>query len=135
MGLAKHDIVVLDKVMCCYPQADALIENSLRAAGSTYAFVVPFSSGLRGFTARVGIGLENALRRLRRDPFRAYVHDVDRIERRVAQAGLTRVASARRFIWYVAVHALTQPEGAPARGSVSTTASGEFVGTALQADG
>ena len=102
--LAGKDVVILDKVICCYPRVDPLIENSLRAAGSTYAFVVPFSSGLRGVLARAAISLENAIRWVRRQSFRAYVHDVGRIETRIREAGLERVASARRLIWYVAVY-------------------------------
>jgi ubiquinone/menaquinone biosynthesis C-methylase UbiE len=102
--LPHSDVVILDKVICCYPRVDALIENSLRAAGSTYAFVLPFSSGLRGVLSRVGINLENAIRRVRKQAFRAYVHDVGRIEARVREAGLERVASARRHIWYAAVY-------------------------------
>jgi 2-polyprenyl-3-methyl-5-hydroxy-6-metoxy-1,4-benzoquinol methylase len=102
--LPKSDVVVLDKVICCYPRVDALIQNSLRATGSMYAFVVPFSSGIRGVVARMAIGGENALRWLRRQRFRAYVHDVRLIEQALGEAGLARTASARRFIWYVAVH-------------------------------
>jgi SAM-dependent methyltransferase len=55
MDLLKSDVVILDKVICCYPRVEALITNSLRATGSTYAFVVPFSSGIRGSVARMAI--------------------------------------------------------------------------------
>jgi len=102
--LPRSDVVILDKVICCYPRVDALIENSVRAAGSTYAFVLPFSSGLRGVVSRVAITLENAIRRVKRQSFRAYVHDVGKVEARVREAGLQRVESARRLIWYVAVY-------------------------------
>jgi 2-polyprenyl-3-methyl-5-hydroxy-6-metoxy-1,4-benzoquinol methylase len=104
MELPKSDVVILDKVICCYPRVDALIKNSLRAAGSTYAFAVPFSSGMRGLVARMAIRGENALRWLKRQRFRAYVHDVQQIEQTLGEAGLARIASAQRFIWYVAVH-------------------------------
>src|SRR5207249_3405489 len=99
--LSTADVVVLDKVICCYPRVDALLQNSLGAAGSIYAFALPCSSGLRGLVARVGIGLENLYRWARRQSFRAYVHDVRKIESRIAEAGLERVATARRFMWYV----------------------------------
>jgi len=102
--LPTADVVILDKVICCYPEVDALLDNSLGAARSIYALVLPSSTGVRGLLARVGIGLENLWRWARRQSFRAFVHDVPRIEARIAQAGLDRVATARRFIWYVAVH-------------------------------
>jgi len=104
MDLAPHDVVVLDKVICCYPDVDALLDNSLRAARLVYGFVVPFSSGWRGVLARAGIAGENGLRRMRKQPFRAFVHDIDRIEARIAEAGLKRVATAGRFVWYLAVY-------------------------------
>lgn len=104
LELVASDVVILDKIICCYPEVDELIQNSLRATNSRYAFVVPFSKGLRGLLARAAIRVENAIRRVRGQTFRAYVHDVGRIERLIAAAGLERVASARRFIWYIAVH-------------------------------
>jgi magnesium-protoporphyrin O-methyltransferase len=102
--LLASDVVVLDKVICCYPEVDALLQNTVRATGSTYAFAVPFSRGFRGALARAVISSENAFRRIRRRAFRAYVHDVKRIESILARAGFERVASARRTMWYVAVH-------------------------------
>jgi hypothetical protein len=41
---------------------------------------------------------------MRKQPFRAFVHDIDRIEARIAEAGLKRVATAGRFVWYLAVY-------------------------------
>jgi magnesium-protoporphyrin O-methyltransferase len=105
MDLAPHDVVVLDKVICCYPAAGPLLANSLPAARRAYGFVVPFSSSWRGLLARAGMGMENAFRRVRRQPFRAFVHDLERIEDQIAEAGLTRVAATSRFAWYVAVYA------------------------------
>jgi len=110
--LVASDVVVLDKVICCYPEVDSLLENTIRATGSTYAFAVPYSSGIRGLLARMAISLENAFRRIRRQAFRAYVHDVKRIESILARAGFEPVASTRRTMWYVAVHerATTNPQ-------------------------
>ena len=107
--LVPSDVVILDKVICCYPEVDSLLENTIRAAGSTYAFAVPFSSGVRGLLARVALSSENAMRWIRRQAFRAYVHDVKRIESILARAGFERVASARRTMWYVAVHERSNP--------------------------
>ena len=35
------DIVILDKVICCYPDAQGLVERSLAKARRVYAFTVP----------------------------------------------------------------------------------------------
>ena len=111
--LVPSDVVVLDKVICCYPEVDSLLENTIRATGSTYAFAVPFSSGIRGLLARAALSSENAIRWIRRQAFRAYVHDVKRIESILARAGFERIASARRTIWYVAVHERTTTNPQP----------------------
>jgi SAM-dependent methyltransferase len=102
--LPRHDVVVLDKVICCYPEPDSLLNNSLPAARQTYAVVVPFSSGPRGVLAKAGIWLENAGRRIRRRPFRAFVHDIKMIEARIAAAGLQRAADRSHVVWYLAVY-------------------------------
>lgn len=102
--LEPHDVVVLDKVFCCYPDAEALLEPSLRAAGSVYAFVLPESRGLRGVASRVGVAAENLWRRVRGRAFRAYVHDVRRIDRAVREAGFRVGRRTHRLVWLVAVY-------------------------------
>ena len=49
-GLASSDIVILDAVLCCYPDVTALVENSSSVASKYYAFAVPDD---RRFAVRV----------------------------------------------------------------------------------
>ena len=58
-SLEEHDVVLLNRVLCCYPEVDALLENSLRAARHVFAFTAPPSSGMAGIFARVETGLAN----------------------------------------------------------------------------
>jgi hypothetical protein len=101
--LEPHDVVVLDKVFCCYPDYSGLIGNSLPAAGSVYAFSLPASNGIRGLVSRAVIGIENAWRRMRGDPFRAYVHDMNRIDALVRAAGFRRIGPSRKWLWAIFV--------------------------------
>jgi magnesium-protoporphyrin O-methyltransferase len=106
--LAPHDVVVLNKVFCCYPHVGALLANSLGAARSVYAFAIPASRGVRGFVARLVIGLENVVFRMRPSTFhgfRVFVHDVRAIDAEVRAAGFDRLAARRRFGWDVALYA------------------------------
>jgi len=103
ISLAPHDIVILDRVICCYDDADRLVDRSVVAAGMAYAFSVPESRGLRGLRNRLTYGLEGAWDRLRRQP-RSWLHDVERIHRRLAAAGFTRDAWGREGKWYLAVY-------------------------------
>lgn len=103
--LEVHDVVVSQKVFCCYPQADRLLGNTLPAAGRIYALVLPESRGLVGVLVRVIVAIENVVQRLRRERFRAYVHDVHAIERRLATAGFERRLARRHWAWLVLVFA------------------------------
>ena len=99
-----HDVVVLDKSICCYFDADRFVGNSVRLAGSVYGFSLPESRGVRGALFRASIFLENAWRAVRRDPFRAYVHDVRKIDARVREAGFHPLSRTRHWLWHVAVY-------------------------------
>ena len=102
--LPRHDVVVLDKVFCCYPNAERLLGSSIRAAGTVYAFVLPASDGFRGAMARVAVRLVNAWRTLRRVRFRAFVHDVPLIDEELRASGFVPLRAARRWLWHVAVY-------------------------------
>lgn len=106
--LQPHDVVVLNRVYCCYPDIDALLINSLPAARRIYAFTSPRSQGLAGAIARVETRIANVWYRMRDRKFRGFrvwVHDVDAIDARVREAGFRPVLSGtRRFGWHLGVY-------------------------------
>jgi magnesium-protoporphyrin O-methyltransferase len=106
--LAPADVVVLNRVFCCYPDVRALLERSLAAAGSVYAFTIPRSRGLAGWFSRLQTRCSNAWYRLRSSKFggfRVFVHDVGPIEERVRAAGFRPVRREhRRMTWDLAVY-------------------------------
>lgn len=107
--LPRADVVVLNRVFCCYADANGLLERSLDVAGSVYAFTIPRSSGIVGAWERARTAVWNAWYRLRKSTFggfQTYVHDVDRIDARVRAAGFTLVRSSHpRLVWHLAVYA------------------------------
>jgi SAM-dependent methyltransferase len=109
VDLPIADVVVLNRVFCCYPDVNVLLERSLTAAGSVFGFTVPRSRGLVGLFGRVQTAMANLWFRLRRKKyvgFRTYIHDVDRIDARVRAAGFSPVRREhRRIVWDVAVYA------------------------------
>lgn len=109
LDLPSADVVVLNRVFCCYPDVNALLERSLAAAGSVYAFTVPRSKGVAGAFGRVLTAVSNLWYRLRRKRyagFRVYIHDVERIDTRVRAQGFVPVRrETRRFAWDLAVYA------------------------------
>jgi magnesium-protoporphyrin O-methyltransferase len=103
LDLPPHDFVVLDRVICCYPDADRLLSRSLASAGLAYAVTVPESRGLRGAWNRVTYTVGAVLDRLRGDD-RVYLHDVHRLERRVSAAGFRLHDAARIGKWHLGIY-------------------------------
>ncbi len=64
------DIVILNRVVCCYPDYDAL----LTAAAEHARRAVVFSHPPRTWYTRASIASENLFFRLTRNPFRSFVH-------------------------------------------------------------
>ena len=102
--LEPHDWVILDRVMCCYPDVERLLANTLPAARHIYAFTVPTSRGWRGVAARLEEWFENAWNTLRGRPCPGYVHNLDLIEERLATAGFGLRHRDHQGLWHIAVY-------------------------------
>ena len=102
--LEPHDWVILDRVMCCYPDIERLLANSLPAATQLYAFTVPTSRGWRGVVARLDEWIENAWDTLRGRPCPGFVHDLGSIEERLAAAGFRLRHVDRERLWHIAIY-------------------------------
>ena len=99
----RHDVVTLDRSICCYGDMPALVRASAERAGRLYGVVVPRDA----WWNRLGIATVNAGLRLFGNPFRAFVHPMDELERRLREHGLERVFHGRTLIWQVEVWART----------------------------
>lgn len=99
-GVAPADIVILDKVICCYPDADALVHSSARKALRCYAFTLPRER----WSVRTALWFGRVMLALIRCGFRAYVHDPALIDLRLTQAGFERVFEDRTFVWLTRVY-------------------------------
>jgi SAM-dependent methyltransferase len=94
------DIVTLDRVICCYPDADALVGLSSMRARTAYGLVLPRDRRL----VRIAIRLENLWFRLQRKPYRAYAHSTSRVDEIAAANGLRPRSEGHTFFWRVAVY-------------------------------
>ncbi len=98
--LPPADIITLDRVICCYPDAEKLLERSLPKAEKMYAVVYPKES----FFIRTGMRLCNLWFRLRKSDFRTYLHSADKIHSIIQSHGFRQTDSARTFLWRVEVY-------------------------------
>jgi len=97
------DLVTLDRVVCCYPDMPALVDATASRARRAYGLVYPRDNAL----GRLAIGLVNLVQRIRRHPFRAYLHPTKEVEARVASHGLTKAYHANWTVWQVALFTRT----------------------------
>jgi magnesium-protoporphyrin O-methyltransferase len=103
-SLDPHDVVVLDKVICCYPDVDALIGRSTAAARHLYAFAVPESRGFWGLVARSRWLVFGLMERIKGERHPRFIHERSEVEAKVAAAGFKPLHTGRQFVWFVAVY-------------------------------
>lgn len=100
-GLPEADVTVLDKVVCCYPDADRLVHRSLEKTRRVYALTYPRSHLLN----RVLTAVEGAALQLIRCNFRSYVHDPAEIEGWILEQGYRKQFESTTRIWLTQIYA------------------------------
>ena len=93
--LADADVVTLDRVVCCYPDAEALLQQAAGRARQLLAFSYPRDR----WYVRTLIVVENFWRRLTGKEFRAFVHAPARMGAVLESAGLVPATRRETFVW------------------------------------
>ena len=96
--LPDADSVLLNRVVCCYPDYEALLGASAAHARCFLVFTFPRSGGI----ASAVIGIGNLLLRLRRRDFRAYAHPRAGLVGAAERHGLRLVHERRALVWQTA---------------------------------
>jgi hypothetical protein len=96
-GIPAADFVVLHRVVCCYPDFQALVTPAAARTRETLAMTFPRGA----WWTRFGVGVANVVERLRRHSFRAFVHPSESIVAAAERRGLCRAAEHRGVIWHV----------------------------------
>src|SRR5438445_7415114 len=108
------DVVVMDKVLCCYPDSDALLKAASDSSRELLGFVVPRDEGLMKPAMKIGTALINLVERLRRSGFRLYLHPLRSIDELLTGSGFQRENKARSRFWLVFLYKRNRPD-APRR--------------------
>ena len=102
--IAEHlddvDVVTLDRVVCCYPDAEAL----LRAAAARTRALLGFTYPRNRWYVRISVAVENLIRGWRGSTFRAFVHRPAGMHAVLEAAGLVRVARRETLAWVLDVY-------------------------------
>jgi magnesium-protoporphyrin O-methyltransferase len=91
------DVVMLHRVVCCYPDYQRL----LTAAGEHARRLVVFSHPPASWGVRALMGTENLMRRVRGNPFRSFVHPPRAMAAVVERQGLRLDYEHRSLSWNV----------------------------------
>jgi magnesium-protoporphyrin O-methyltransferase len=111
--LAPADVVTLDRVVCCYPAYEPLLESALDRA----QLVVGLSYPRDRWYVRAVIALDNGLRWLRCSAFRTFVHSPAGMVALLRTRGFRLVGRRTTLAWSVDVYAnLARARNIPTNG-------------------
>jgi len=102
-SIEPHDVVVLHRVVCCYPDVEALVGEASRH--TRHKLLLTYPQDRAGI--RLGARVVNVWLRLSRCGFRTYAHRVERILAVAGEHGLTVEARRRSGVVWESV-ALTR---------------------------
>jgi magnesium-protoporphyrin O-methyltransferase len=89
------DVVVMHRVVCCYPDYERLLGAAADRARRLLVFTYP----PRNLGFRLFVWMANAWMRLCRSPFRVFAHPVAALKDAVERRGFDLAAQRRRGLW------------------------------------
>ncbi len=92
---APADIVIMHRVICCYPDSDALITAACNHAHDRVAITVPCEA----WWVKLGFSVMNWWLRLRRIAFRGYVHPLGQMVELAGRHGYHATHHQRGPLW------------------------------------
>jgi 2-polyprenyl-3-methyl-5-hydroxy-6-metoxy-1,4-benzoquinol methylase len=98
--LPQADIVTLDRVVCCYPDFRGLLTAAAGHSKRAVALTYPRET----WYMRVALRAANFFQKLRRDPFRVFLHPISDMDALLWKEGFERVSLRRLFVWEMALY-------------------------------
>lgn len=99
LDVQPADIVLLDRVVCCYPEAPALLRKAAKCSRGDLVFTYPAPT----WWLRAGRGVLNSAFALLRHPYRFYVHDEGELLAAATSAGHIQTRTVRYGVWRLRV--------------------------------
>jgi cyclopropane fatty-acyl-phospholipid synthase-like methyltransferase len=96
--LPAAEVVVMHRVVCCYPDYEALLDAASSRAGRLLVFSFPRST----WWTRAGNGIANLLVRFRSSAFKSYVHPPAALIGTVERHGFRLAAEHQGALWRMA---------------------------------
>lgn len=95
--LPPSDLVVMDKVLCCYSDWQALLKNAISAGQEMIGFIVPRDVGIAKVCFRVGVRIVNYFAN-RKGNALFYLHPLGEVDSALQESGfILRKKQTKRF--------------------------------------
>lgn len=94
-NIPAADVVVMNRVVCCYPDAEGLVGAAADHAQRLLVMTFPVDR----WWIRVGIAAANGLLAIRGGTFRAYAHATQAVAAAAQRCGMRLVEHRRGVIW------------------------------------
>lgn len=101
--LDKHDFVTLDKVVCCYPDYELILNNTTANCSDYLALSFPMS----GFISRAINKIGSIYFWIKKLEFKTYIHSNKLMEQLIESNGFTPIHKSIKFPWRVQVYKKT----------------------------
>jgi SAM-dependent methyltransferase len=98
--LPRSDIVVMDKVLCCYSEWGPLLKNAMEASNVMVGFIVPRDEGITKLPFRIALKIANYFQR-RRGGVLFYLHPLDTVDKTLRDSGFIRLRKQSSRFWLV----------------------------------
>lgn len=98
--LPPADIVTLDRVVCCYPDFRRLLSAAAEHSREAIALTYPRET----WYMRIVLYMMNFFQKLRKDPFRVFLHPVNEMDLLLRKEGFQRLSMRRLFVWEMALY-------------------------------
>ena len=98
--LQIHDIVALDKVICCYPHMQDLMRHTTDKANSLIGIVYPRNNLL----GKILIAIGNLWMKLKKSDFRAFMHSNREVRGILENKGFERITHRTLYPWNIEVY-------------------------------
>lgn len=98
--LPSADVVTLDRVVCCYPDFHRLLGAAARHSRQAIALTYPRET----WYLRMAWRAMNFFQKLRKDPFRVFLHPISEMDGLLRREGFERVTRRRLFVWEMALY-------------------------------
>jgi len=100
----SYNFVTLDKVVCCYPEYQSLLEKAASHCDDTLALTFP----VRNLISRFLILLSGLYFYFKNNPFRTYIHPPSEISKLIQSCGFEPIYTGIAFPWHVQIYRRVQ---------------------------